>query len=255
MPRCESCGRDVSPSHSFCPFCGKPIARQSAPPGLQNLIPAQIPIEVAILGVIVLFDFINAAYGAYEQSQEASFCAAVGVVGCGGWEGFDIFVALYSLVTGYFILTKQQWGLWGSVGLAVLSLIQFPWGTLLGLVMVVLFTRPAVRSWFDNKPTVLLPASGQSAGAGASVPNSPQARPPPVHSGAAAGPSAPIRPVTGGEPAAAVGMLGRTSSPSDQPLVNPVSAPSLSAQAYCTKCGAPLPARSAFCGVCGVRIG
>jgi hypothetical protein len=194
----------------------------AGPAAIANLIPSDMPVEVLILAAIVGFDLIFSFYQAYSSSLCSGYAAF-----CGVQEGLSIVVALLALATLYFIWARQNWGLIGSIILAVLSLINFPVGTVLGLIMLYLLTRPVQRSWFTKAGT--LPLFGRSA---------PSAPPPSMH------PSQQTLTSYQGAGAAQPGP--------------PVASPPIAAQAsprFCPKCGAPIQPASAFCAACGARVG
>jgi len=149
---CNSCGTHIQAGQTVCPSCGKttwtPAGGVPVTQGAAPLVTNRVAQHVNTLGVLwiiygvltgigglVMFLVANAFFGPWMQGQETPMPPFVrpmiGFIGT-----LLIITALVRLLAGWSLYSKQSWGRILALILGFLSLIDFPFGTAIGIYTI-----------------------------------------------------------------------------------------------------------------------
>jgi len=145
---CSGCGQQLAPGQAFCPNCGRPAATPVPPvPGLPYLLESY----AGKIRLLSIFWFIYAGLSILLAFAGLSFMRAMMSGGFGPWAHGPMpppffgpaIVHLIGLMltlrvgltvaAAWGLLQHQQWGRILAIVVAILSLINFPLGTALGI--------------------------------------------------------------------------------------------------------------------------
>jgi hypothetical protein len=139
---CDACGSRLEPTQRFCPNCGKPVGVVTAgpvsvaPPAPQGRVGS----HVRLLGILWLASavihmipgFFLVAF--FRHGMILPPDAPVFVNGLMHFIGLTFLGgAILSLMAGWGLLERQPWARMLAIVLAVLHLINVPFGTALGV--------------------------------------------------------------------------------------------------------------------------
>jgi hypothetical protein len=151
---CNSCGTHIQAGQTVCPSCGKatwapaPGIGLPATQGTAPLVVSRVAQHVNTLGVLwiiygvltgigglVMLLVANSLFGPWMQSQETPMPPfirpMIGFIGT-----LLIITALVRLLAGWALYSKQSWGRILALILGFLSLIDFPFGTAIGIYTI-----------------------------------------------------------------------------------------------------------------------
>lgn len=130
---CSSCGAQIPFSSTVCPKCGVHIGSTSQNYGSERPLGV---ILLAILGILAGIAVIaTAAVAAVIIPGIGLLIAVIGII--------YLFVSV-SLFTG------KNWSRILIIIFSVILLIDFPIGTIIGLIFIIYFTRPHVSAYFHR---------------------------------------------------------------------------------------------------------
>jgi hypothetical protein len=171
---CDACGAKVDEGQRFCPSCGRTLAAVGTAPGAAIPPPTSAapavyapPLRVAsnikllgilwlvysglhfIPGLILLAIFSGAA--SFLPPDTPSFVPML-------MEGFGVALCAASavgLLAGWGLLTWKSWGRLLAIVLGVINLINFPFGTALGIYTIwVLMPMESEREYQQHAAAV-----------------------------------------------------------------------------------------------------
>ena len=138
---CQECGQPVPHEYIYCPVCGS-FKIAPYPP---SYIPR--PAGVTVLGIIqIIFSAISLWVGmtflGMTLAPAGGVFAIVGIA-------FVVAGAL-SLIFAVAFLTGKNWGRILMMIGAIIELIDFPLGTVMGILILWYLTRPRVKAYFKQ---------------------------------------------------------------------------------------------------------
>lgn len=134
---CQKCGAPNDPNAAYCVQCGNgyfgaaPVSSIERPLGVTVLAILQI---LGSLGTIAA----GFAIGAVLPLLGAAFGVALIVIG------------VITLLIAIALFSGRNWARILNIIFAVIDLINFPIGTILGIVFLIYFTRPHVVAYFKQ---------------------------------------------------------------------------------------------------------
>jgi hypothetical protein len=116
---------------------------------------------IALVGLlaIIIFAFPAVSYNAYGYGPGPGRAGYVGAL-----FGLGIAIVILSIylvisaLGGYGLVKDREWGRMLSIVQAALSLFSIPFGTVIGILIVIYLTRPEIRNYF-MRPTLPPPTS------------------------------------------------------------------------------------------------
>jgi type II secretory pathway pseudopilin PulG len=157
---CPHCGADRVAGHRFCGICGQPVADAGAAvfparsAHAQALDPETLdmrrPSWVTVVAILdFLFGGLVAVVGAlwivfgFQDKNDGPALIGLGAFAliCGGWV----------VATGVGLLRLDAWARISQMVVSVLSLIQIPCGTLVGVFALVYLLKPGVKVLFSGR--------------------------------------------------------------------------------------------------------
>jgi len=157
---CSGCGHLLEAGQPACAQCGRPAAPIAPPvPGFEFQI-ANYAGKVRILGILWL---VYAGFSTLAGIAGLTFAKAIVDHGIAPWAGgpsapvwvfpmafhfawiFIVIRAVLSVVAGWGLLERAEWGRIVAIVVAILSLIKFPLGTALAIATLVILL--GYRNW------------------------------------------------------------------------------------------------------------
>ncbi len=141
---CQKCGAANDPNAPYCANCGAsnfgayPGGRISRPVGVTILAILQI---LGSLVTIIAGLTFGALFGALLPGLGAVL--GLGLVALG----------VVTLLIAIALFTGRNWARILNIILAVIDLINFPVGTIIGIIFIIYFTRPRVVAYFKQPRT------------------------------------------------------------------------------------------------------
>ncbi|HLH09747.1 MAG TPA: zinc ribbon domain-containing protein [Terriglobales bacterium] len=165
---CNSCGTHIQAGQTVCPKCGQTTWASSqagvpvAAPGVAPVAPNRVVHHVNTLGILwmvygVLTGFggvmmlivANAFFGPWMQNQETPMPPfirpMIGFIGT-----ILIIVALARVLAGWGLYAKQGWGRILALIMGFISLIDFPFGTALGIYSIWVLLSPGAEQQYHQ---------------------------------------------------------------------------------------------------------
>jgi len=145
---CQECGSPVPYGMNYCPVCGSfkigpnPPSRIPRPAGVLVLGILQIIGSAIYIGIGAFIGGLGATAGAAYGYPNGSMFALLGML--------FIIVGILSLIFALAFLSGRNWGRILMMIGAVLELLDFPIGTILGIVILWYLTRPRVKAYFKQ---------------------------------------------------------------------------------------------------------
>ena len=112
--------------------------------GIFALLAAALPLGFGLLGA-----FISQS----EDQDAATGAAVMGLVGTGLAVFFGVIAVVWG-ITGYGVLKRQSWARIVAIILSAMSLIEFPFGTALGIYGLWVMFNKETEKLFTNSPQV-----------------------------------------------------------------------------------------------------
>ncbi len=132
---CESCGTTNDLQAAYCTKCGGAVFR-TQPAGM----PVSKPAGVIIIGILEIIFAALAILSGLSFSLLLPFGAVFSLVIAA--IGVILMIAAISLFSGH------NWARIFNIVIAAISLIAFPVGTIIGVIVLVYLTRPHVVAYF-----------------------------------------------------------------------------------------------------------
>ncbi len=137
---CQECGQPVPVGSTYCPNCGSFKLGPNPP----SRIPR--PAGVTILGIIqIIMSLIIIVVGVGMGAVLAA--TSPGLAGLGA---IMAFLAILPLIFAIAFLTGRNWGRILMMIGAIIELIDFPVGTIIGIIILWYLTRPRVKAYFKQ---------------------------------------------------------------------------------------------------------
>lgn len=99
----------------------------------------------ALIGMSAIFIFafpeIRHLYGI--ENVAAVFGLTIAVI-------FLFFTVCLAVIAGIGLLTGKEWGRVMSIAYATLSLLRIPFGTIIGILVIVYLVKPQIREYFES---------------------------------------------------------------------------------------------------------
>jgi zinc ribbon protein len=136
---CPRCGAPVAPGQPQCMNCGLPLVRVST----------RRPAVVTFLAILYFLGGLSmaaAAIYAANIGRKTEFLMASGV-----GIGIAIAAILYAVMT-YGMIAMKSWARVLQIIFCFLMLPAIPFGTILGIVLLIYFWKPALRALFSGRP-------------------------------------------------------------------------------------------------------
>jgi Predicted membrane protein len=140
---CQECGSPVPYGMNYCPVCGSfnigpnPPARIPRPNGVLVLGILQIIVSAIYIGIGTFIGGLGTAMGPFGL-----IFAQLGLI--------FVVIGILSLIFALAFLSGRNWGRILMMIGAVLELLDFPIGTVLGIVILWYLTRPRVKAYFKQ---------------------------------------------------------------------------------------------------------
>lgn len=156
---CSGCGQPLTPGQAFCAHCGRPAAQAVPPvPGLPYLLEsyagkvrllsifwfiyAGLMLLVGFAGMAFMHSMFSGGFGPWAHGPWAHGHIPPSFFGP-AWIHFALLIltvrAALTLIAAWGLMQHEQWGRILAIIVAILSLLNFPFGTALGIwTMVVL---------------------------------------------------------------------------------------------------------------------
>lgn len=139
---CDGCGTSVDPAQKFCPNCGKSLAPVPLMQAPRMQVPAnRIAGHLRLLGILwLVVSALRLIPGLFLEAifrPESQFLPPevppfvphlVQLIGLG-----FVAVAILGGITGWGLLTRQPWARMAAIVFGVVSLLDVPFGTALGI--------------------------------------------------------------------------------------------------------------------------
>ena len=133
---CDRCGASLQPNQSFCPNCGKPVGN-----ALPALAPNRVAAHVRLLGILwlamaafrlvpglILLSIFRTGIGFSPPDMPNFVPGLLQMVGL-----IVLASAAIAILIGWGLIERRPWARMWAIIFAFLSLIEFPFGTALGL--------------------------------------------------------------------------------------------------------------------------
>jgi len=130
---CHRCGAQIRPDQPFCSACGtlvgpQPVRPSRVPNHLRTL--AILWIVLSILRVLPLLG----VFGFWPVLRHFTWGVPMPIMGFIGFlTGLGVVIGLAGVVVGWGLLERQLWARPMALVLGIVSLIHFPFGTILGI--------------------------------------------------------------------------------------------------------------------------
>ncbi|MFP3131316.1 MAG: zinc-ribbon domain-containing protein [Nitrososphaeria archaeon] len=140
---CQECGSPVPYGMNYCPVCGSfnigpnPPARIPRPNGVLVLGILQIVVSAIYIGIGIFIGGLGTVMGPFGL-----IFAQLGLI--------FVVIGILSLIFALAFLSGRNWGRILMMIGAVLELLDFPIGTVLGIVILWYLTRPRVKAYFKQ---------------------------------------------------------------------------------------------------------
>ncbi|MEM0120334.1 MAG: zinc ribbon domain-containing protein [Thermoprotei archaeon] len=161
--RCPVCNLEVPANAAFCPNCGANLSTQaySAPtqspsqaqpqqPTIPTPPPQQQPQRPTGVVILAALEFISAVLvlvtGIFAGSVLGFIAAPLASLGV-----LFILIGLVELLLAWGLYMGRSWARLVAMLFAVIGLLDFPLGTILGLLILYYLTRPHVKAFFGVK--------------------------------------------------------------------------------------------------------
>ena len=131
---CSQCGGAIQPGQKFCSVCGRSIGLAPAP-GAQNRVAGNIKVLAILWMVIAAFRLLPGLF-LMTLGRPSFFPEDVPLFVPGLLQGIGLFlcgVAAIGLLAGWGLWERQPWARMLAIVLGVISLIEVPFGTALGI--------------------------------------------------------------------------------------------------------------------------
>jgi hypothetical protein len=158
---CSGCGQQLEPGQTNCPKCGRPItplASPAVPMGVSSVPGFGFELESyrSKVKALAIVWFVWAGLGLLMGFAALTFARAFFMGGFGHWmngappppfvfPGIISFIwamlvvrAALAALAGWGLLQQEQWGRIVAIIAAILSLLKFPFGTVLGIWTLVM---------------------------------------------------------------------------------------------------------------------
>jgi len=140
---CQECGSPVPYGMNYCPVCGSfnigpnPPAKIPRPNGVLVLGILQIIVSAIYIGIGIFIGGLGTVMGPFGL-----IFAQLGLI--------FVVIGILSLIFALAFLSGRNWGRILMMIGAVLELLDFPIGTVLGIVILWYLTRPRVKAYFKQ---------------------------------------------------------------------------------------------------------
>ena len=135
---CAACGT-ADGGMGYCLACGSTSFVEHPPERIQR------PAGVTILGVLQILG------GAVSLLFSSVLTAALSLTPFGFLSLVFVALSLLQIIFGAALLTGRNWARILVMILAVLELISFPIGTVIGIILLIYLTRPRVVAYFRQQ--------------------------------------------------------------------------------------------------------
>ena len=134
---CSQCGGTIQPGQKFCSVCGRPIGlAPTTVPGRQNRVAGNIKLLAVLWMVISAFRLLPGLFMVTVLGRPSFFPEDVPFFVPGLLHGIGIFLlggAAIGLLAGWGLWERQPWARMLAIVLGVISLVEVPFGTALGI--------------------------------------------------------------------------------------------------------------------------
>lgn len=134
---CQKCGAPNDPNAAYCQQCGDVNFGQFPPGRIER------PVGVTIIAILQIL----ASLGSIGVGL---FIGAI-LPGFGGlFGGIIIGLGVITLLIAIALFTGRNWARILNIVFAVIDLINFPIGTIIGIIFLIYLTRPRVVAYFKQ---------------------------------------------------------------------------------------------------------
>ena len=137
---CPRCGAPVAPGQPQCMNCGMMLVRVST----------RRPAVVTFLAILYFLGGLSMAAAAIYAANVGRKTELVALSGAG--IGIAIGAMLYAVMT-YGMISMKSWARVLQLIFCFLMLPAIPFGTILGIVLLIYFFKPGLRALFSGRPS------------------------------------------------------------------------------------------------------
>lgn len=134
---CQKCGAPNDPNAAYCTQCGDVNFGQFPPGRIERPVGVTV---IAILQILASLGTIAAGF----------FIGAIIPVFGGAFGLFIIAIGVITLLIAIALFTGRNWARLLNIVFAVIDLINFPIGTIIGIIFLIYLTRPRVVAYFKQ---------------------------------------------------------------------------------------------------------
>ena len=136
---CAACGKAEDRGTSYCHACGSTRFVDYPPARIQR------PLGITLLGILQVLAGVVSLILSSTITALLSL-TPFGVLGLG-----LIVISVLQIIFGAALLTGRNWARIIVMILAVIELISFPLGTVIGIILLIYLTRPRVVAYFKQQ--------------------------------------------------------------------------------------------------------